>query len=99
MKQLTNDVITPLNWGKKIEAVRNRLGIHQIDLCIEAGISPYTYQKIKREEARQPAATFGMPAPRNDGRRIQGVLDGAGKLLGIMRVAYRRNNVNKNIIV
>ena len=50
MKQLTNDVITPLNWGKKIEAVRNRLGIHQIDLCIEAGISPYTYQKIKREE-------------------------------------------------
>ena len=55
MKQLTNDVITPLNWGKKIEAVRNRLGIHQIDLCIEAGISPY-----------------------NDGRRIQGVLDGAG---------------------
>ena len=29
MKQLTNDVITPLNWGKKIEAVRNRLGIHQ----------------------------------------------------------------------
>lgn len=32
-----------------------------------------------------------MPAPRNDGRRIQGVLDGAGKLLGIMRVAYRRN--------
>ena len=40
MKQLTNDVITPLNWGKKIEAVRNRLGIHQIDLCIEAGISP-----------------------------------------------------------
>ena len=34
MKQLTNDVITPLNWGKKIEAVRNRLGIHQIDLCI-----------------------------------------------------------------
>jgi hypothetical protein len=40
-----------------------------------------------------------MPAPRNDGRRIQGVLDGAGKLLGIMRVAYRRNNVNKNIIV
>ena len=42
MKQLTNDVITPLNWGKKIEEVRNRLGIHQIDLCIEAGISPYT---------------------------------------------------------
>lgn len=55
--------------------------------------------KGKRVEARQPAATFGMPAPRNDGRRIQGVLDGAGKLLGIMRVAYRRNNVNKNIIV
>ena len=56
MKQLTNDVITPLNWGKKIEAVRNRLGIHQIDLCIEAGISPYTYQKIKREEGRGPTA-------------------------------------------
>ena len=36
----------PLLTGeKKIEAVRNRLGIHQIDLCIEAGISPYTYQK------------------------------------------------------
>lgn len=52
MKQLTNNVITPLNWGKKIEEVRNRLGIHQIDLCIEAGISLYTYQKIKREEGR-----------------------------------------------
>ena len=59
MKQLTNDVITPLNWGKKIEAVRNRLGIHQIDLCIEAGISPYTTKiKRKRVEARQPAADF-----------------------------------------
>ena len=56
MKQLTNDVITPLNWGKKIEAVRNRLGIHQIDLCIEAGIIPYTYQKIKREEGRGTTA-------------------------------------------
>lgn len=48
MKQLTNDVITPLNWGKKIEAVRNRLGIHQIDLCIEAGISPYNLPKNKK---------------------------------------------------
>ena len=28
MKQLTNDVITPLNWGKKIEAVRNLSLIH-----------------------------------------------------------------------
>ena len=56
MKQLTNDVITPLNWGKKIEAVRNRLGIHQIDLCIEAVIIPYTYQKIKREEVRGTTA-------------------------------------------
>lgn len=55
MKQLTNDVITPLNWGKKIEAVRNRLGIHQIDLCIEAGISP-TPTKNKREEGRGTTA-------------------------------------------
>ena len=30
MKQLTNDVITPLNWGKKIEAVRNRLGFTRL---------------------------------------------------------------------
>ena len=52
MKQLTNDVITPLNWGKKIEAVRNRLGIHQIDLCIEAGISPYTYKNKKGRGSR-----------------------------------------------
>lgn len=48
MKQLTNDVISPIRWGKKIEEVRSRMGIHQLDLCGEAGISPSTYQKIKR---------------------------------------------------
>lgn len=47
MEQQENDAISPLNWGNKIEEVRNRLGIHQTDLCTEAGISPCTYQKIK----------------------------------------------------
>ena len=56
MKQLTNDVINPLRWGKKIEEVRSRLGIHQLDLCTEAGVSPCTYQKIKREEGRGTTA-------------------------------------------
>lgn len=45
MEQQENDAISPLNWGNKIEEVRNRLGIHQTDLCTEAGISPCTYQK------------------------------------------------------
>lgn len=49
MEQLTNDVITPVEWGRKIEAVRRRMSIRQLDLCAEAGISPDTYQKIKTE--------------------------------------------------
>ncbi len=58
MEQLTNDVITPLSWGKKIEEVRSRLGIHQLDLCMEAGISPCTYQKIKRGNGRGTTACY-----------------------------------------
>ena len=46
MKQLTNDVITPLNWGKKIEAVSKRLGIHQIDLCLRRAMTEEEFSEF-----------------------------------------------------
>lgn len=58
MKQLTNDVINPIRWGKKIEEVRHCLDIHQDALCAEAGVSPCTYQKIKRGGERDMIACY-----------------------------------------
>lgn len=49
MRQEENAVINPLDWGKKIEAVRNRMGIRQKDLFGGAGIGAGTYQKIKEK--------------------------------------------------
>ncbi len=41
-------------------------------------------------EGRLPVTPPGVSAPRNDGRRIPGILDEAGRGIVMMGVAYRK---------